>query len=327
MDSEIEEDSVPSKRSQKRNPKQIAEKSVTDNPESENSESDTEINERGAKKRRIEEIIAKKVEEILGKVRPTTDPNILTQLNNKNADIVPPFEPESSEVTSSGWLNKIDQLGLIHGWSDETKSFYMQAKLAGIARIWYNGLQEYDKSWHDWKKSLLEAFPSHEYFVDNVKKMMQRKKQANESMMHYYYSKCSLIRKCEISDNNAVSCIIDGLPIEYQGTAKSGNFRTPEELYKRLLCKIDGSVPKTSELTKSLPKCEICKKPGHVARNCFFKSPQENHEKTRTTKKCSHCGKLGHERENCWYLNPRKVHLLQRNIHKFNGRKETRTSR
>lgn len=54
-------------------------------------------------------------------------------------------------------------------------------------------------------------------------------------MLHYYYSKCILIRNCDISDTNAVSCIINGLPTENQGTA---NFKTPE-LFRGFLSKLD----------------------------------------------------------------------------------------
>ncbi|EFA01452.1 hypothetical protein TcasGA2_TC006998 [Tribolium castaneum] len=249
MDSE-DDNNVPRKQ-RNRNPKQTTEKSTLDS-RSEESDTNTEKQVRGAKKRKINEIITKKVEEILRKVHRNPDPNTSAQnaQNTKNADIVPLFDPEASEVTLSGWLNKIDQLGIIHGWSDKTKSFYMQTKLTGIARLWYNGLSDYNKSWEDWKKSLLEAFPSHEYFVDNLKKMMERKKQTNESMMHYYYSKCSLIRKCEISDKNALSCIIEGLPIE----SKIRQNREISTLDKGLLCKIDESASKADVPAKHLPK-------------------------------------------------------------------------
>lgn len=62
-----------------------------------------------------------------------------------------------------------------------------------------------------WPSRVVEAFPSHEYFIDNLKKMMDRKKLREETMMQYYYSKyilVFLVRKCDIKDNNAVSCII-----------------------------------------------------------------------------------------------------------------------
>nr|CAI5847387.1 unnamed protein product [Callosobruchus analis] len=164
----------------------------------------------------------------------------------------------------------------------------MQIPLAGTARIWYNGLLEYNKTWDEWKKAVLNAFSSHAYFVDNLKKMLDRKKIVKESMLHYYYSKCMLIRNCDISDNNAVSCIIYGLPPEHQGTAKSANFKTPDELFRGFLCK------------ENVQTCLICKKPGHSTRNCFFKdsnnlagTSSDKHHGWKT-KECTYCKKRGH---------------------------------
>jgi hypothetical protein len=304
-----------------RNPKQVVEREAENESDSTDREDDSP---QLAKKRRIEEIITKKVEEVLNRIHPSTSqpepPPRASTHNLKAAEIIPLFDPETSEITSGNWLSKIDQLGFIYGWDDEAKSFYMQAKLAGIARLWYNGLKEYNKTWDDWKQALLDAFPSHEYFIDNLKKLLARKKLSNETMMNYYYSKCSVIRQCEISDSNAVSCVIDGLPAEFQGTAKSGNFKNPEDLYKGFLCKIDVSVPmKTDDVARKPLKCDVCHKSGHTSRTCYFRT-----ENSRTgdvskyrlvfhkPKECTHCGKTGHERDNCWHLNPAKVHLLQR---------------
>nr|CAI5865807.1 unnamed protein product [Callosobruchus analis] len=142
--------------------------------------------------------------------------------------------------------------------------------------------------------------------------MLERKKTANETILHYYYSKCVMIRKCEISDYNAVSCIIGGLPSEYQGSAKSGNYKTPDE-----------NLP--NQQPRSL-KGHICRKAGPIAKHCFFKpgsSVESNkilHQPTQfpaarpKVKKCGHCSRRGHTKEECWYLNPAKVRLLQRQV-------------
>jgi hypothetical protein len=307
-----------------RNPKQVVEREAENESDSTDREDDSP--EQLAKKRRIEEIIRKKVEGVLNRIHPSTSqpepPPRASTHNPKAAEIIPLFDPEMSEITSGNWLSKIDQLGFIHGWDDEAKAFYMQAMLAGIARLWYNGLKEYNKTWDDWKQALLNAFPSHEYFIDNLKKLLARKKLSTETMMNYYYSKCSLIRKCEISDSNAVSCVIDGLPAEFQGTAKSGNFKNPQDLYKGFLCKIDVPVPmKTDDVARKPLKCDVCHKSGHTSRTCYFRTENsrtgdvsKNRPVFHKPKECTHCGKTGHERDNCWHLNPAKVHLLQRQV-------------
>lgn len=66
-------------------------------------------------------------------------------------DIVPVFDPDDKSSTVIGWLQKIDQLSEIHGWSEYDKTAYMQQKLRGSARNWFNRLDDYKKSWEEWK--------------------------------------------------------------------------------------------------------------------------------------------------------------------------------
>jgi hypothetical protein len=178
-----------------RNPKQVVEREAENESDSTDREDDSP--EQLAKNRRNEEIITKKVEEVLNRIHPSTPqpepPPRASTHNPKAAEIIPLFDPEISEITSGNWLSKIDQLGFIHGWDDEAKAFYMQAKLAGIARLWYNGLKEYNKTWDDWKQALLNAFPSHEYFIDNLKKLLARKKLSTSSSS--YASPAVLVKK------------------------------------------------------------------------------------------------------------------------------------
>lgn len=331
-------------------------KRKTSSSESSDSESDEgpikirrRSSRREPKRDNWEEMVNKKVHEILSnsQVIAQATPNPLTANFVAKNDIVPLFDPEKSNLTAANWLHKIEQLADIHKWDDTTKSYFMQSKLTGIAKIWYNSLHDYSKSWQEWKQAVSEAFPSHEYFIDNIKKMVERKKNKNETMMHYFYSKCILVRKCEISDVNAVSCIIDGLPLSLQGAAKSGNYNTPEELFQGFLSKIEYDIGTEKEKEKTPvyhervvnhrrhPEiiCFNCKKPGHAAKKCWYRSENAdtssvpstskntpNYEKKhptmarRPTKTCSNCGKIGHLREDCWFLKPATVKILQRQV-------------
>ncbi|KAF7278402.1 hypothetical protein GWI33_008440 [Rhynchophorus ferrugineus] len=61
-------------------------------------------------------------------------------------DLVPIFDPERSDTTATNWLYKIDQLGSIHGWPKTSRSYIMQSKFDGLAKVWYNSLDEYEKN-------------------------------------------------------------------------------------------------------------------------------------------------------------------------------------
>lgn len=234
-------------------------------------------------------------------------------------DIIPEFDPEKSELPALQWLNKIEQLGAIHGWTDNVKSYYMQSRLSGLAKMWHNALRSYEMSWHEWKERILEAFPQNRDYAEVFKEMINRKKNFSETMTHYFYSKCNMLTKCEITGEKAVSCIIDGLPFHLKTPARAGNYRTPGELYSQFLCMNDerkglpnqrpfslrgrdNSTPGTSKEPvgeqktttssgKSSVTCFLCKEPGHIVRSC---------PKNPNAVKCDVCGKTNHKTEQCF---------------------------
>lgn len=239
-------------------------------------------------------------------------PNILVK-----ADIVPEFDPEKSELPATLWLNKIEQLGAIHGWNDDVKSYYMQSRLVGLAKMWHGALRDYEFSWAEWKAKITEAFPQNEDYAESLKEMLARKKQYHETMTQYFYSKSTLLTKCELVGEKAVACIIEGLPFHLRTSARAGNYRTSGELYSKFLCMNDdrktfvsrsstrykiNNVPKENEKApentqsiarkeKGVVNCFLCHEPGHIVRSC---------PKNGSVSKCGVCGKLGHKDEQCF---------------------------
>lgn len=114
----------------------------------------------------LEDLVNKRVSEILASQNYQQNFSMINPVAKH--DLVPIFDPEKSSLTAANWLNKIDQLAEIHGWNDANKSFFMQAKLQGIAKTWYDSVSNYGKTWVEWKQAVIEAFPSHEYFIDNI---------------------------------------------------------------------------------------------------------------------------------------------------------------
>lgn len=239
-------------------------------------------------------------------------PSVTTRKEHRAASLIPEFDPDSEEcTTASAWLKKIDQLGEIHGWSETTKSFYLQNRLRGQARKWYNRLDEYDYSWEDWKQMLMRAFPRHRDFGNMLEEMMNRKKLPTESMTKYYQDKVAMCFRCKLSDNATVSCIIRGLPPSLQANARAYQCERPEELYEGFLCALDDYQPPSTSIATRAPSkdannrqvndkkytpvnpdidpCPRCKKTGHILRNCPYPD-------SRT---CFKCGKQGHIATRC----------------------------
>lgn len=145
---------------------------------------------------------------------------------------IPKFCPETSKFSAKKWLYKIEQLPEMHDWDDRTKIYHMQARLAGVARSWYDNLTEYNYSWKAWKKHLKHAFPDHIDFAGSIREMMSRVELPDETMTSYYFSKMKLLHVCEIEGKKAVSCIIDGLRDKgVQNNARAGRYETPAKLY------------------------------------------------------------------------------------------------
>jgi hypothetical protein len=48
-------------------------------------------------------------------------------------EIIPWFDPENQSCVVTSWVQKIEQSGAIHRWSDYEKICYMQLRLKGAA--------------------------------------------------------------------------------------------------------------------------------------------------------------------------------------------------
>ena len=149
--------------------------------------------------------------------------------------ILEPFDPSVTDANVQRWLNKIDQLGEIHGWTGYERSCYMQEKLSGPAREWYHRLNNFDLTWGEWKETLTQAFPCHHDHRRLLEEMLQRRKQTDETMTEYYHAVIALCYLCKQRGEDAVSIVIGGLPEELRPGAYAIDCKTPDELYRRYL--------------------------------------------------------------------------------------------
>nr|CAH7758796.1 unnamed protein product [Callosobruchus chinensis] len=76
-----------------------------------------------------------------------------------NPNCIPEFNPSNENESCARWLDKIDQLAHINQWDDKVVIYHMQNRLAGLAKTWYNNLDDYRHSWDQWKQWLIQAFP------------------------------------------------------------------------------------------------------------------------------------------------------------------------
>ena len=170
----------------------------------------------------------------------TSSLQVLSNLVNQNAnqtqskgyhvsaDVIPIFNPSEVGQDVKTWLTKVNEIAIIYGWSDLEKTHKALSRLAGHALTWYKGLKNVTYTWDEWTTKFISSFPSQKDFAGSLHAMLERKKKDNENYATYYYEKMALIQECQITGENAVSCIIDGIlePIVKAG-AKSGRYMAP----------------------------------------------------------------------------------------------------
>ena len=264
-------------------------------------------------KKMLKTLLESEVQRALKELNSET-PIAVKSREHRAASLIPEFDPDSEDCTVTAWLRKIEQLGEINAWDDNTKAFHLQDKLRGQARKWYNRLEDYNHSWDDWKRMLIRTFPRHRDYGSMIEEMMHRRKLPSESMTKYYQEKVAMCFRCKLSDSATVSCIIRGLPTALQPNARAFKCERPDELYEGFLCALDDYRPPLisearvfhRETSRQLPEkknppfnpdidpCPRCKKTGHILRNC----PQPD---LRT---CFKCGNQGHIATRC--TNPPK---------------------
>lgn len=236
------------------------------------------------------------------------------------ADCIPQFSPGDPNLTSTKWLDKIEQLAQINRWDDSVKIYHMQSRLKGLARTWYEHLTTYAYTWEEWKRLIIRTFPDHRDFSATLKALVARVRKPGESMTQYYFAKMDLLQACNIGGKEAVSCLIDGIGDRtVQSSAKAGRYENPEVLYQEFLSTITDNELQNPEKYPRLsfdkrrlgrrespkrfkpnPKrddnlhlhkdrmCYNCREVGHVSTQC----PKPRNE-------CTRCKLLGHDEKNC----------------------------
>lgn len=167
-------------------------------------------------------------------------------------ECIPEFTHGNPNLSSSKWIEKIEQLGAINNWDEPTTIFYMQTRLGGLARRWYDNLPSYQLTWTEGTELILKAFPDLQDFATLLRKVVNRCKVPTESWERYYFVKIKLLNACEISGKKGVSCIINGInDSSIQASAKAGRYETSNALYAEYL-----STLILEDVSSNLQKCQ-----------------------------------------------------------------------
>lgn len=225
-------------------------------------------------------------------------------------NVVPEFDPNDGSQGIELWIHKVNECAKIYGWNDVQTCHYSLAKLAGLAKRWYQGLPSVLYTWQQWTEKLKGAFPSTENYGDVLQRMLQLRCKLGQALDVYYYEKMILINKCEITGRKAVGCLIHGIDDKFiRMSSNSCRFEEPEQLfaYLKTIAQNDhyqnqkrrpvwNKDPKPINISTTVPSdsskpeiiCFNCGEPGHIRTRC-----------TKPTKKCNNCRRVGHVASEC----------------------------
>jgi hypothetical protein len=234
-----------------------------------------------------------------------------------SSDCIPEFAPGRPDQSAAKWVDKLDQLAQVNQWDDNTIVQLMQQRLTGLARAWYDNLTTYTYSWAEWKALLVKNFPDHRDFAATLRQAVERIKLPNETMTQYYFSKMNLLRACNISGKDAVSCLIEGLTDRtLQNGAKAWRFESPEQLYAEYLSTLTTDAQYSLEMKRnpqwgyedcrrryrSRPTNNKLRRPMKRASLRCFNCNGSGHPFSQCKRpkiECNRCKRLGHDEDHC----------------------------
>nr|CAI5834889.1 unnamed protein product [Callosobruchus analis] len=163
------------------------------------------------------------------------------------------------------------------------------------------------RTWDQWKEALRTAFPRRRDFAQMLEEMLARRKSTGETMSTYYHEKLALCSRVGIAGEDAVSCIIRGLPAELRPNAQAARCRTQQALYNDILAGLESygrvathskaaatrvSIPSkaVAPVPRERARCYNCQQITiHLSRDCPMPLAQ----------RCRGCGDRGHMVDSC----------------------------
>lgn len=99
------------------------------------------------------------------------------------------FDPISKDQTIPTWLTKVEECAETYGWAEKEIIHFTLLKLTGLAKCWYQGLSTNLYTWSEWKRKLVELFPSRDDYTEVLITMLSKKARYGDSLEQYYYDK------------------------------------------------------------------------------------------------------------------------------------------
>nr|CAI5849230.1 unnamed protein product [Callosobruchus analis] len=177
-----------------------------------------------------------------------------------NPNCISEFNPSNENESCARWLDKIDQLAHINQWDEKVVIYHMQSRPTLKTIFWV--------------------------------------KYPGETWTEYYFAK-QLLRKCQISGQNAVAMIRDCISdITTQPGAKVRRYASLEDLYREYLSTLEYTRTRHRR-TNSYTKPDFLRKTDKYRPEHLKHSLHKSDTNRKMRKNCYNCVEFGHMQTHC----------------------------
>lgn len=211
---------------------------------------------------------------------------------------------DSQDVTV--WIDDFEEFAETLNWDDLQKYVACKKYLSGTAKKFVfaqSGLT----NWRKLKRALTDEFSSKSNSADIHRKLMSKKKSANEKMLDYVYDMQRLAKMGRIDESTLCEYICDGIcdsmtnkAILYTATTVS-DLKVKLETYEKMLSKSKGAIRKSGEEDRSQKSKEVKRKNQKLTcYNCGTDGHRSNECPDREKgPKCFKCDSFNHIAKDC----------------------------
>ncbi|CAG9572926.1 unnamed protein product [Danaus chrysippus] len=236
---------------------------------------------------------------------------------------LPSYDPDMN-VGIREWCQHITTAMVTYNFTDYEIRMKVGSLLKGRARLWVDNWLISTTTWLELREVLITTFEPENRYSRDIVRFKEHNYDNTKDITQFLSQAWVLwrrITKDKLSDNDAVEAVIgciadERLRIELLNVratsvpeliSVASSIRSTKRSYPNTSITSQGTIKRT----RYDKFCQVCKRNGHDARDCYYRKPNnypQSHTLTErnvskgsdTSPTCSYCQKIGHTFETCF---------------------------
>lgn len=255
----------------------------------------------------------KKLKKKLKRLERRSTISIPGQFRFGEEQLIPVYDPQKTEQSIDRWVRRVDELMRCYGWDNRTVMRLVATRLSGMARKWFDRLEETALNWKQLKKLIVKQFTTPLPFSKLLREAAVYEAYGGQDLGEYCFTKLDKLRalKLKIPEEYLVDAVIGGIPDEgIARSARASRFQDTTQLYgylstlgkmssRRSDNRSSGNVARQWP-GQSLNVQERGRNKGDSVLQCFnCKGQHLVRDCPKPKIECFSCKRLGHKRYEC----------------------------